>query len=127
MAFYDTDCPLCRGLAARLDPTRVTAVPLQDVAAVKAAGLEPEEVTRSLHVVAEGEVYSGAEAVVRLFAASYPRLAWLARLYRLPGVARLAEALYGWVSRHRHWFSGMEKVLSRRWRSPMQPRPDRAR
>jgi predicted DCC family thiol-disulfide oxidoreductase YuxK len=53
-------------------------------------------------VEGDGRVYEGAEAVFRALAA-VPGRGWPLALYRnVPGFAPLAEAIYGFVARHRN-------------------------
>ncbi len=99
---YDGECGFCRrrveGLRARVGDA-VAFEPYQ-----RATGLDiPEaDLVRAVHFVdGNGEVSSGAEAVLRARAAGGRRGALLWMYGRVPGFARVAEWGYRWVARNR--------------------------
>ncbi len=102
---FDGACPACRRAVARLQ-RRLGPEPLE-ARSFRAPGaldafpdLDRERCQRALHLVrADGEVFAGAEAVVQ--AMRHRQLGRLARLYYLPPLRRLADAIYGAVARRR--------------------------
>jgi predicted DCC family thiol-disulfide oxidoreductase YuxK len=124
---YDAECALCAGAVRQLAAVRgaraeLRFVPLQALEA-KADGmretvapepngwpdrltrLDPEALRAQMHVVqADGAVFAGAEAVVRIMR-ELPGWRFLSRLYRVPGLGRAADAAYRYVARRRYdWF-----------------------
>lgn len=123
---YDAECALCTGAVRQLAAVcgaraELRFVPLQALEA-QAAGArdggrqEPSglpDLTRldaaalraQLHVVqADGAVFAGAEAVVRIMR-ELPGWRLLSWLYRVPGLKRAADAAYRYVARRRYdWF-----------------------
>ena len=124
---YDAECALCAGAVRQLSAVRgaraeLRFVPLQaleakldgiwDHATPEPNGwpdrlnrLDPDALRAQLHVVqADGAVFAGAEAVVRIMRElpGWRRLSWL---YRVPGMKRAADAVYRYVARRRYdWF-----------------------
>jgi len=95
---YNADCPVCaREIAGyrRYCTARGLPVRFEDLDGAERArwGLTAEAAARRLHVVHEGRLHAGVAAFAILWA-EMPRLRWLARLVRLPGVFALAAALY---------------------------------
>jgi len=104
LIIYDGDCALCKASVEwgrRVTRGRVAFAPYQE-----AAGSFPqipvEEFRRAVQLVLpDGEVASGAHAVFRALALG-GAMRWLYWMYRhAPGFARLTEAVYRWVARHR--------------------------
>ncbi|MDF2925109.1 MAG: hypothetical protein K0R57_4023 [Paenibacillaceae bacterium] len=110
---YDAQCNLCLATVAKLRTLRTNAelamVPLQTASPdMLPANVSMEELLKELHVVEEdGTVYRGAEAIVRIVR-TIPALSWLAPLYGLPGLRRLAQVLYRLVARHRYRLFGRQ-------------------
>ncbi len=108
---YDGHCRLCvRGakrLAALARPASIEARDFQ-VPAVLAAypQVSYEECMQAMPLVTtDGRVFRGAEAIARALATR--RVAGvLARLYYVPGVRALCDALYRWVARNRYRMFG---------------------
>jgi len=125
---YDAECALCTRAVRQLQASRgaraeLRFVPLQALAAKAAGGhdqgraedrsglpeqlnrLDPDALRSQLHVVqADGAVFAGAEAVVRIMR---ELAGWrlLSPLHRIPGMKRIADALYRYVARRRYdWF-----------------------
>ncbi|WP_413458764.1 thiol-disulfide oxidoreductase DCC family protein [Herbaspirillum huttiense] len=98
---YDGACPLCRreiGVyqrGAQDAPLRFCDISRADVPATELpAGMTREQLLARFHVRrADGVVFSGAEAFVKLWA-TLPGWRWLARLVRLPGMLWLMERSY---------------------------------
>jgi len=68
--------------------------------------LSPAACEQAVHLVEpDGRVSRGAEAIARALALR-PRLTPLRRLYDLPGVARVLEALYALLARNRFRLGG---------------------
>ena len=59
-------------------------------------GLTPDAAARRFHVMQDGVLQSGIPAFALLWE-TMPRLRWLARLVRLPGLRTLAAWVYDWV------------------------------
>ncbi|MBW7476240.1 DUF393 domain-containing protein [Paenibacillus oenotherae] len=111
---YDGTCNLCMASVRRLKELRSTAelhyIPvqsLQDGANVVPAviGKTQEELLSKIHVVdGEGNVWAGADGVVRIIR-TVRGLRWLAPLYRIPGMGRIADRLYRYIAARRYeWF-----------------------
>ena len=112
VVLYDGSCGVCRDWSRRLagwdDAGRIRQMPYQERGGV--AGLPvlaDAELDRALHVVLpDGQVARGARAVIALlpWLPGGRPLGWLARL---PGVAVVADRVYGAVARRRHrWGPG---------------------
>lgn len=56
-------------------------------------GLSDEDAARRFHLIRDGELLGGMAAFAALWQ-DIPRLRWLARLVRLPGLRPLVDALY---------------------------------
>jgi glyoxylase-like metal-dependent hydrolase (beta-lactamase superfamily II)/predicted DCC family thiol-disulfide oxidoreductase YuxK len=109
--WYDDQCEVCQAGVAWLrwlDRGRGRVDPIQlsralEEGALPRAGVE--ELSRHLHVAApDGRLLVGASAVAalaRLFALTTP----VGRLAQLPGLAWLADRLYGWVAANRYSLS----------------------
>jgi len=107
---FDGDCGFCtrsRNLLVRLDRKhRMRTVPLQRPGVPEQAGVSREELGKSVYWLAEdGSTRTGAEAVNAALSTalgtSIP-----SRIYRLPGVRALQEAVYRWVAANRHRLPG---------------------
>jgi lipase maturation factor 1 len=102
---YDGECRFCRRWAARFKRVtgeRVRYAPYQQEAG-RFPGIPYAEFERSIQLVeGDGRIFSGAAAALRTLAYA-PRWDWLSWVYdHVPGFAPLAEAVYRFVSRHRH-------------------------
>lgn len=95
---YDGACPLCRREIA-LYRGACGDVPLRFADVSDEAVALPPSLTRDaalarFHVQrADGQIVSGAQAFLALWSV-LPRWRWLARIGRVPGVARLLEHMY---------------------------------
>ena len=100
---YDGDCEFCAYQVRywqRLTGDAVDYQPYQAVAG-RYSEIPPEEFTRAIQLLTpEGRRYSGAGAAFRVLAEG-GRTTALGCYRYLPGCARLSEALYGLISRHR--------------------------
>jgi len=107
---FDGKCGMCtrsRDLVVRMDRHgRVAAVPLQRPGTAEWLGVTPQALAESAWWLdASGELYRGAEAVnATLSAAIGSRLPLM--VYRLPGIRQIQDAVYRWVSTHRHRLPG---------------------
>jgi len=115
---YDGECRLCLATVAKLRRMRTRSelrfVALQSVLSGEIApwpgleGVAPERLRAQLHVTdAEGRLYGGAEAVLRLLR-DVPSLAWLGRLGALPGLRGVSRLLYRLVAKYRYRLFGTE-------------------
>jgi predicted DCC family thiol-disulfide oxidoreductase YuxK len=94
---------------------RVAAVPFQQPGTPEAHGLSVAACEAAAWAVTPGPDpvrYRGAAAVAAVAAAVLGSALPL-RVYRLPGVARVAEAAYAWVARHRGRFPGVVPYCAR--------------
>lgn len=107
---YDGECPMCifqMKVMSWLDWFGVLAlVPLSDPHAAEIAPqLTRGDLLEAIHCVTpERRVYRGARAI-RFVGMRLPLLVPVALFLWLPGVIRIAEIMYAWVSRHRLQFS----------------------
>jgi predicted DCC family thiol-disulfide oxidoreductase YuxK len=102
---YDGACPLCRreiGVYRGLPPnTTVCFADVSDAALPLPPGTTREQLLARFHVRSrEGQLLSGAEAFLALWAA-LPGWRWLAMAGRLPGAAWVMERTYGLFLRWR--------------------------
>jgi predicted DCC family thiol-disulfide oxidoreductase YuxK len=108
---YDAQCGLCTITVERLRklPTRAELIflPLQEAGAAQLpSGIQYEDMLAELHVIdGPGSIYRGADAVIRIVT-TIPALAWLAPLYRLPGLRPIAYVLYRFIAKHRYRLFG---------------------
>ena len=122
LLIYDGDCRFCRIWVhywQRLTGDLVSYAPYQQV-----ADLFPQipatEFERAVQLMLpDGQVFSGADAVVRVLAV-VPRHSWLLRVYLgLPGIPKLSRWIYGFVAAGRSLFYYPTIVLY--GRSPRPP------
>ena len=98
---YDGACPLCRaeisvyqGLAPLYADAPVCYADVSDAALELPPGTTRAQLLARFHVRdRDGQLVSGAQAFLLLWSA-LPGWRWLARLGRLPGVARIMEWAY---------------------------------
>ena len=109
---YDGDCAFCRytvEYAASVTSDAVEYRPYQDVMS-EYPDITEAEFADSIQLFADGERYQRADAAFRTLAIGGVRF-W-DRLYRrLPGFARLSDALYRWVARHRQLCLSLARPL----------------
>lgn len=104
---FDGGCAMCQrlvGVLQRLDTSRrFVAVASHDAqVADRMPWLDADDLARALQVVApDGRTWQAA-AAVEVIVARLPRARWLAPLFVIPGVRRLAEQVYRMVARNRH-------------------------
>ena len=104
LVVYDGDCASCRAWVARgrrLTGRAVEYAPYAEVAA-RFPEIGRERFRSAVHLIEPGgRVSRGAEAVLRALACANGR-GWPLWLYqRVPGLARVSEAAYRFVARHR--------------------------
>jgi predicted DCC family thiol-disulfide oxidoreductase YuxK len=103
---FDRDCKICTSLARRFRHTfekrGFGLAALQDPRVAALLALPPEQLLREMNVITgEGEIYSGAKAIV--FLARQVWWAWpLFAAAQLPGAMRILDLGYGWFADHRH-------------------------
>jgi predicted DCC family thiol-disulfide oxidoreductase YuxK len=111
LLLYDGECNLCLATVEKLRRIRtqakLTMLPLQEADPVLLPkGIQREDLLEELHVVdGEGRLYKGAEAVIRIMR-TVPGLAWLAGLYRVPGMKGPAQSVYRFIAKHRYRLFG---------------------
>lgn len=103
---YDGDCPLCTfqsRLLSWLDWRGIVEmVPLKDPRSVGLApGITREDLLEAIHCITPGgTIHRGARAI-RHLGMRIPLLVPVGLLLWVPGVIRVAEVVYAFVSRHR--------------------------
>jgi predicted DCC family thiol-disulfide oxidoreductase YuxK len=77
----------------------IRTIPLQEPAAVKLTGRDPDALRQAAHFVRlDGAVFAGAAAARE--AARHLRGGWLVRgVTAIPGTMPLAERMYRWIAR----------------------------
>jgi predicted DCC family thiol-disulfide oxidoreductase YuxK len=114
---YDGACPLCRreiGVYSGLQPnTPLCFADVSDAALPLPPGTTREQLLARFHVRrADGELLSGAQAFLALWAA-LPGWRWLARAGQLPGAAWAMERVYRlflrWRPALQRWASRLER------------------
>ncbi|MDA4107727.1 thiol-disulfide oxidoreductase DCC family protein [Mycolicibacterium holsaticum] len=108
--FFDGRCGMCtrsRNLLLKFDRTGdLRTEPLQADDAARRLGIpESQRLDAARWLDASGAVYTGAEAVNAALSCALGTPLPL-RVYRLPGVRALQEAVYRWVADHRYRFPG---------------------
>jgi predicted DCC family thiol-disulfide oxidoreductase YuxK len=106
---FDRDCRICTSLARRfrhtLEKRGFGLAALQDSRVASLLALPPEQLLREMHIVTgEGEIHSGAKAIVFL-----ARQIWWAWPFfaaaQLPGAMRILDLGYRWFADHRQYAS----------------------
>ena len=122
---YDADCEFCRRWVERWRARTGDAIryrPLQQRAPLVRLGVTRAAATRAIQLIEPGgQRAEGAEAVFRVLARD-PRLRWVARLGRLPGVRAAAALAYRLVARHRRAASRLDRLLFGRAVAPTERR-----
>ncbi len=109
---FDGHCRLCsraaRQLAGLLGSSRTELRSFRQPGVLEAfPGVSLERCERRIQLVrADGEVFEGAEALVR--ALSSRPLGWLLFIYYVPGLRRLVDVAYSLVARYRFRLMGRE-------------------
>ena len=107
---FDSDCPLCTFQSRFLSWLDwcgvVEMVPLKDDrAAAIAPGITREDLLEAIHCITpEGEIHRGARAI-RFLGMRIPLLVPTGLFLWIPGVIKIAEIVYAFVSKHRLFFS----------------------
>jgi predicted DCC family thiol-disulfide oxidoreductase YuxK len=108
---FDRDCTICASLAWRFRPTLEKRgfglAALQDPRVAALLALPSEQLLHEMHVMTgEGEIYSGAKAIVFL-----ARQIWwaspLLAAAQLPGAMRILDTGYRWFADHWRCVSGI--------------------
>lgn len=103
---FDSDCPLCTfqsRLLSWMDWFNVVEmVPLNDErAAAIAPGITREDLLEAIHCITpEGEIHRGARAI-RFLGVRIPLLVPTGLFLWIPGVIKIAEIVYAFISKHR--------------------------
>jgi len=95
---YNDTCPICSREVAHYQSKTNDNVVYHgwSDADLDAFGLSREDAARSFHVRHRGEMVAGVEAFALLWE-QMPRMRWLARFVRLPGVRQVAHVIYNRV------------------------------
>lgn len=103
---FDSDCPLCTfqsRLLSWMDWFNVVEmVPLNDArAAAIAPGITREDLLEAIHCITpEGEIHRGARAF-RFLGMRIPLLVPTGLFLWIPGIIKIAEIVYAFISKHR--------------------------
>ena len=118
---FDGDCGFCRLWIERwrrATGDKVDYEPYQ-TAAARRKEIPRESFAEAIHFFERGRTSRAAEAALR--ALSYaPGFAWLPRVYAVPGVAAVSEAVYRFVAARRPLFSRLTRLL---WGDTTVPSP----
>jgi len=107
---YDGRCVFCtnqsRRLLALARPSSLELVDFQQPRSLdRFPGLSYEACMQAMHLVApNGQVFRGFEAIVQALG-TRPTLRWPVRVYYVPGIRQLCDALYRWIARNRYRIS----------------------
>jgi predicted DCC family thiol-disulfide oxidoreductase YuxK len=120
LVIFDGDCSFCRVWIEywkQLTGDRASYAPYQE-AADRFPEIAREKFAAAVQLVLpEGKVYSGAHAAFGLLALAPGHGFWLWLYERMPGVAPVAEAVYGLIARHRSFAYRVTKHL---WGIPLE-------
>ncbi len=108
--FFDGQCGMCTRsvyFLLKLDRTGdVQTEPLQGEGVAERLGIPSSEILEAVRWLdASGDVYAGAEAANAAASAALGTKLPL-RVYRIPGIRALENAIYTWVAGHRYRFPG---------------------
>jgi predicted DCC family thiol-disulfide oxidoreductase YuxK len=106
---YDGACRLCTSQAknlAKLSKGKVLSRALQTELKNFPTLSETEALKEIKLIDAQGYVYGGAEAIVKLINYGQPILGKLLYPYYIPGIRQLANKTYAWVARNRYRLFG---------------------
>jgi predicted DCC family thiol-disulfide oxidoreductase YuxK len=116
LMIYDGDCRFCYHWIRRWQLTTgdsVDYVPYQEPSvATRFPEIPVQSYEHSVHLIeTDGTVHVGAAAALRTLAKN-PHERWLLELYEhYPLFARASEWTYGFVARHRHFFSKLTRLF----------------
>lgn len=108
--FFDGQCGMCtrsRDFLLKLNCTgELRTEPLQGAGVAERLDIPASQLLESVRWLdASGDVYAGAEAAnAALSVALGTRLPL--RIYRVPGIRSVQDAVYRWVAAHRYRFPG---------------------
>ena len=106
VVLYDDECPLCTFQMRMLTWLdwfgSLSLIPLSHESAARLAPhLSREDLQEAIHCIAQdGQIHRGARCI-RFVGLRLPLLVPVALFLWIPGVIRIAEVFYQWVSRHR--------------------------
>lgn len=108
--FFDGQCGMCtrsRDFLLKMNRTGdLQTEPLQGAGTAQRLGIPSAQLLESVRWLDQsGDVYSGAEAANAAVSAALGTRLPL-RIYRIPGVRALENAIYRWVADHRYRFPG---------------------
>ncbi|PJK19975.1 thiol-disulfide oxidoreductase DCC family protein [Mycolicibacterium goodii] len=108
--YFDGNCGMCtRSVHALADRQRtgdLHIAPFQKDGTAALLGVPADRMTTAAWWLDQtGEVYRGAEAVNAAVSVAYGSPIPL-RLYRIPGIRQLQDAVYRWIAAHRYRFPG---------------------
>ena len=118
---YDGDCTFCRAWIDRwklITGDRIVYEPYQ-TAANRFPEIPRESFTKSVQLISQdGELFNGAEAVIRSLA-SVPGKGWMLWMYKkIPGFGTVSESCYRFIAGHRDGFYALTRIL---WGKHLEP------
>ena len=111
VAIFDGQCEFCSVQATRLAGKggRIRLRSLHDDGVLQNyPALTVDDCMEELKLVVDGQIFGGAEAVVRAAALRYT-LGKLLYVYYIPGIRSLANMLYRWVASNRYRIAGRRR------------------
>jgi predicted DCC family thiol-disulfide oxidoreductase YuxK len=112
--FYDGECSLCTGAAARfqsfLNRHGFEIVPLQTNSARECLGLKANEVPDEMKLLTDaGKIFGGADALMQIARRIW--WAWpLFALAQIPGAMIFARLVYRRIAANRHCLNGICRI-----------------
>jgi predicted DCC family thiol-disulfide oxidoreductase YuxK len=112
LVIYDDECPLCSfqmRIVTWLDWFNQTAfIPASHPRAADwAKNVSRDELLGAIHCVRPNQRIDRGARCLRVVGMRIPLLVPFSLVLWVPGAIRVAERLYGWISRHRHGLSRM--------------------
>jgi len=110
VVFFDGHCRICtdgvRQLRGWVKPEDVELVSFRDEGALaRFPALTPERCEQAMQLVrADGKIFEGAEAIVQEL--RHRVVGAFARVYYVPGLRQLADAIYAYIARRRFEIAG---------------------
>ncbi len=108
--YFDGNCGMCtrsvNALTSRQRTGDLRTAPFQAAGTADRLGVSADQMLEAAWWQdSSGEVYRGAEAINAAASAGFGTRIPL-RVYRVPGVRQLQNAVYRWVATHRYRFPG---------------------
>lgn len=117
---FDGDCGFCRHCVRWLQARTGDRVRYESFQAAKSlpASLSETDLRQAVHLIEDGNLSRGAEAIFRALASAPGYGAWLWGYRNVPGFAALTEGMYRLVASNRYVFSRLMRAL---WGTEIAP------